>query len=437
MLTDYASVGGVELWNTTRLNAYLHSLGSPFVTGPDICHCETLTPAMVGDDLPFYDTPAADPAPWYDPDHDITGEFLGFLPLSIAGLDDDPRSRNVTNAVGGGGVFGPVRALPRTMTVTGILIGTTCCAAEFGIHYLAESLAGCDGDSCDGGCFEMYDCCPTEDETPEQFEARARRTFRRTSIVDGPRVIRRDGSGTCGRGTCSGGDVITVEFTLVAASPWAWTETIPLLDVPLPIPDDTECVEWCVGDACLGEGCLFAACVTFGDACADPRNPVPTPPQPTVPSTSFCVPLAPTRVCYDIDLTNRPQWSSDVPMITVNAGSTELRNVKVAIYEKKTDTPLDCDEIADQSRCSPQNEFVITYVPAGGSVTIDGQTGRATALCAGLCQSASSVYGDQNGGPVRINELSCAQFCFCVETDSLNPPADDATVELGVSGRGY
>lgn len=445
MLTDYLAIGSQEVWSTPRLRAYLASVGSPFTSGTDICGCDTLTADALGDEP--YTTPddTTSPAPWWDPDIPESAEFLGFLPLTITGLEDNPRARNVTNAVGGGGVFGPVRALPRTITVTGLLIGTSCCAAEFGVHWLAEALAGCTGDSCEGDCVAMYNCCPDQEMTQEELTERHRRTLRSTALVSGPTVLDRTGTGSCARGNCSvAGDIIQVEFVLVAASPWAWAETIPLLDVDLPIGGTGDCIDWCLSNrgpgqthGCAPSECQFADCDAASDACADPRSPVPAPPQPTAPQASFCVPLATQRDCYTIDLTNRPQWSNDVPMVTLTAGSSDLRNVRITFYEKQDDTTLDCDEIADANRCAPQNDFVITFIPAGGSVTIDGQTGRATSECAGDCRTASTVFGSQDGGPVRVRPLDCAQYCVCVETDPLFPPAADAGLSLGVSGRGY
>lgn len=445
MLTDYLATGPQEIFNTVRLRAYLENVGSPFTTGSDICGCDTLTRAMLEDSpaSPVYDTPATDPAPWYDPDLPETTDFLGFLPLSITGLNDNPRARNVTNAVGGGGIFGPSRALPRTMVVTGLLIGASCCAAEFGMHYLAEALAGCSGDACDGDCIEMFNCCPDATSTRAEFLAKHRRTFRRTSLVSGPTETNRVGDGTCARGTCgAGGDIIEVEFTLVAASPWPWTDPVPLLDVGLPIGGTGACVEWCLSpgsgaSACNSGECKYASCTGTTDPCADPTKVVPSPPVPTQPEASFCVPLVSERACYAIDLSTRPQWSSDVPVITLSSGSSELRNVRVTFYQKADGSPLTCDQVADAGRCDPHSDFYINYVPRSGTVTIDGRVNQATLDCNGECQSASTVFGSADGGPLRINEINCANLCVCIETDVNFPPAADATFSLSVAGRGY
>lgn len=448
MLIDYFSIGSNEVWSSLRTSTYLQTVGSPFTSGASWCSCPTLTRRMLdpdGEAAPAaYDTPATDPAPWYDADVADSGRFLGFLPLSMTGLDDSPRARNITNGVGGGGVFGPSRTLPRTITVTGLLIGTSCCAVDYGLHWLAESLAGCTGDSCDGDCVEMFNCCPDTSMTRAAFLAQHRRSYRRVALMSGPNVTDRVGTGgSCAAGTCgANGDILQVEFVLTAATPWPWTDETPLLDVDFPIGGSGACIEWClshaVGDndpVCIPGECAHAECTATTDPCADPLKAVPAPPVPTAPDPGFCIPLAPVRTCFSIDLTARPQWSSDVPMITVLAGSSELRNVRISMYEQPTGTTQSCAQIADQNRCSPVNDFFITYIPAGGAVTIDGQTGRATTECDGDCRTASTVFGSEDGGPVQITELTCAQYCVCLESDPTFPPAADSGFTLGVSGR--
>lgn len=481
MLLDYANAGGNEVWNTVRLRAYLQNVGSPFTTGSNICGCDTLTASNLGavdsagNPVTAYQTPTLDPAPWYDTAVPESGLFLGFMPLTVDGIDGSTQTRGVTNSVGGGGVFGPKRQLPRTITVTGLLIGASCCASDYGLHWLAEALAGCDADSCDGGCFEMFNCCPDTILTQAQLEAQHKRTFRRTALVSGPTVTARVGSGgSCARGNCgANGDIIQVEFIVTAANPTPWTAPTPLLDVGLPIGGTGACVEWCLANVdpnkcvewdtsgsggcvwdfsgpnpcldvpdqvqCQPGDCIHAECTSAGSssACADPLNPVATPPQPTAPSSPFCIPLAPERACYTVDLSSRPEWSSDVPVMTLTAGLTDLRNVGITFFEKPNGTTLTCDQIADANRCNPAAEFFVTYIPAGSSITIDGQSGRTTTDCGGSCEAATTVYGSNEGGPVNIPELGCAQYCVCLTSDPSFPPGADATFSLSVSGRGY
>lgn len=446
MLTDFLQVGGIEVINTARLRAYLGTVGSPLDSGPDICGCDTLTPDVLDPDGRPYTTPddPDNPAPWYDPDVPESASFAGFLPLSFDGIDDYPVKRAVTNAVIGGGALGPARVQPRTITVTGLLLGATCCAVEYGLHFLAEALQGCTGSACGGDCVTMFNCCPGEEETAEEFNEQHRRTYRRVALVDGPTVTARHGDGSCSSGRCSiGADIITVEFVLVAATPWAWTDEIPLLDVHLPTDDGTECITWCLhtGTGASGEcadgGCRLAGCPDVAAACADPACTPPSPPQPAVPSSCFCEALATNRECYELDLSNRPAWGTDVPVISVFAGSEDLRHLTISFYERaEQDGDASCAEIADRKRCDPLAVFEVSFIPAGGTLVLDGQIGRATVECGGECETSTSVWG-ADGAPPTWPAFDCASICVCLETDAIRPPADDARLMIGVTGLGY
>jgi hypothetical protein len=433
----YMEYGGVEIVNHTRLDQYLQTVGSPLDTGGG-CGCPTFTNEVL-DQLP-YTTPddANNPAPWYDPDVPESKEFAGVMVLDIDGLDDYPVQRTVTGGIAGGGAIGPSRALPRTITVTAILLGSTCCGVEYGLQFLGQALQGCAGGDCDGDCLVVYACCPGGGLTPDQFNERHRRTLRRVALVEGPRVTARAGTG-CSTGTCqSGADILTVEWVMTAAVPWLWTDPLPVMEVTPPMDLDGDCVEWCLhpaGDAGCPGGCKFAACVDPTAACADTRCLPEAPPMPGAPlATCFCLPLATERACYPMDLTSRPNWSTDLPVITVRSGSAELRNLTIAIYESG-EAGMTCDQVADFKRCTPVNYFHVAYVPAGGAVTLDGQTGRSTVECGGVCESSPDVYG-MDGMPVTFQPLDCSTYCICLETDLQNPPALDALVTLNVSGRG-
>ncbi len=437
MLTDFLYLGNQEIANTTRLQAYLTNVGSPFTSGRAICNCPAVTPAMLGDAA--YTTPGdpASPAPWYDADVPVSAEFLGFLPLSIAGLRDNTRSRTVTAGVNGGGFFGPSRPQPRTMVVRGVLVGVSCCGAEYGLDYLTDALNGCSGGLCDGDCLTLFDCCPDAAMTQEQWDREHSRTFRRVSLTDGPNVLSWDGDGgSCSRGTCGGGGLIQGEFTLAAATPWAFGREVSLLDVPLP-RDTAECVAWCVhtddGEPC--EDCNFRPCPVDEQPGADPAFPIPTPPQPQAPRTAICDPLATAVACYALDLAARPQWAEDVPVITVFSGAQPMRQVKISLYAKTLPyADMTCDEAMGDLACDPIAVWNIGYVPAQSYLTLDGEVQRAIQTFSGQCVQSATVTGG-NGGGVTWPELDCADYCLCIESNAMIPPAADATVSFAVSGR--
>ncbi|MFD3848198.1 hypothetical protein ACFWVB_20195 [Streptomyces microflavus] len=469
-LFDYFTIGGVEVANAARLNAYLETeaVGSP-LTQASVCVCPTLTAEVLGDE-PYVD-PATDDAPWYDASVPESAEFAGFLVLSMEGLDEFPVRRSVTNAITGGGVLGPARVLPRTIVVTGILLGATCCGVEYGWHWLQEVLQGCTGQQCGGDCMDLFACCPAEEMTEAEFQSAHGRRLREVALVDGPRVTDRIGNGCTAGGECSSGaDILTVEFTLVAATPWLYTDPLPVLSTFLPLDESGDCITWClkggptvcieVSSGCIigapvvaagscgdvewpvddypcASVCRLAACVDATESCSDSACQPPAPPTVAELGTCFCVPLAVERDCYDVDLTGQPAWSVDTPTFTIIAGSKEVRNVRITVYERtEKEVALTLDQLTALKRCSPLAEFIVTYVPAGGTLTLDGQVGRALISCGGRCQTSPDVYG-ADGGPVVFPRMDCARYVVCIETDVMNPPAPEAMFTLSLSGRGY
>ena len=440
-INDYIKLGGVEIVNSARLFEYLTSVGSPLTTFSN-CACPTFNNTIVGDEP--YTTPddPLSPAPWYDPDVPESVEFAGLMLLSIDGMDEYPVTRSTTTAVSGGASLGPTKVQARTLTFTAVLLGSTCCGVEYGLHWLAEALNGCTttGGSCDGDCLELYNCCPGTETTPAQFNDAHHRTLLRVGLTDGPRVTGRIGDGCSNTvGQCqSGADILTVEWTLTATTPWAWTDVTPLLEVVPPSDDTPGCVTWCfhppVGGIELpgcGGTCRLAECADPEAGCDDAVV------APSVADSCFCVPLATVRECFDIDLTGRPMWSVDAPVFTVRAGSSGLCGLTITIYERSSgDAALTCEEIAVKRRCEPHSVYYVQTMAAGEVLTLDGRVGRAIVQCRGECGTSMDVYG-QDGGPVQWNTLDCAQYCICLETDVMHPPAADAAVLLGVSGRGY
>ncbi|WP_371798977.1 hypothetical protein OG963_14155 [Streptomyces sp. NBC_01707] len=489
MLEHYLTLGGTEIANSARLAAYLESVGSP-LDSVGACACETFTADLVGD-AP-YTSPEGDGAPWYDPNVPESAEFAGLLVLTVDGLDEHPMQRTVTRSATGSAAFGAARVLPRTITVTALVLGVTCCGANYGFRWLAQALdggpstrsgsgTGCTGGACGGDELVLYNCCPAEAEDPAQFAARHRRTLRRVALVEGPRVVARNGNGCSGRGGCSSGaDILTVEFVLSAGTPWLWTDPVPVLDVSVPTDDGTECITWCVhrsadepvnpvclelGDTCppgavsveltdaacgdvvwpdretlnlpCGEPCRLAACPDLGALCSDPTCRTPAPSVAPPPETCFCNAIAVNSEVYELDLSTSPVWFGAAPIITVNAGSGDLRRFTVSFFERRPEHDgLTCEEVVAMERCNPHSVFNVAYVPVGGTMVLDGQVGRDTVECAGSCEPSPDAYG-RDGGPLDFPLLKGTRFCVEVTADAIFMPADDATVTVALSGREF
>ncbi|MFG2404286.1 hypothetical protein ACGFR8_08080 [Streptomyces brevispora] len=477
MLEHYLVLGDTEIANSARLDAYLESVGSPLDSG-GACGCETFDAVLVGDEP--YTTPEEDGAPWYDPAVPESADFAGLMVLSVDGADENPMQRSVSQSAAGSAAFGPARVQPRTITVTAVLLGATCCAVDYGLRWLAQALAGSTAPGCGGDGLTLYNCCPDEFEDPAPFAAAHRRTMRRVALVDGPRVIARAGTGCAGRGGCStGADILTVEFVLTAATPWAWGDPVPVLDVEVPTDDGTECITWCVhrsiddpydpvcveaGDSCppgavaveltdavcdlpwpdresLGlvcdRTCRLKVCPDMDALCGDPGCSIPTPPVAPPPQTCFCSALAVNSAMYELYLNDRPGRFGAVPVITVEAGNKVLRHLTITFFERRMEHDgMSCEEVAEMERCAPHSVFEVAYVPVGGTLVLDGQVERASVECAGSCESSPDAYG-ASGGPLQFPLLTRSSYCVLVEADAIAVPADDARITIALSGREY
>lgn len=261
MLDSYATLGCTEVWNHARLDAYVAAGIKPRRMSILPCGCPTLGEAL-GE---TYTTPEVDGAPWYDADVPESAGFAGLLVLSITGLDDSPVTRSVRQGIGNGGIIGRPRYGPRYITVRGLLIASTCCAAQYGMAWLVQAAQGCGGAGCGSGAcggdtMEVLTCCPDSREDdecegegqeplpPDPSGDDLRRCLKQAAVIDGPRVVDEHGSG-CGQCgfSCATPEV---EFTIAAGEPWYHTVTPRMVLACEPFGEGTGappdgCVEFC------------------------------------------------------------------------------------------------------------------------------------------------------------------------------------------------
>lgn len=459
MLEGYLTLGGVEIANHARLQAYIDA---GLVGGWDhleACGCPTLTAASLGE-APYV-SPSADPAPWYDANIAASGEFSGLLLLGVSGIDDRPTSRAVSQSVTGGGGFGRQRIAPRTMVCSGVLLGQTCCGVAYGLRWLGQALDGCATPTCDGGDMEVFDCCPSEELSSVQMATHLR-TLRRVALTQGPTVTRRAGEG------CQGGctaDVLFVEFILTAAQPWLWTPLDQVASESVPTDDGTACIEWtAVATGCEETGpCCHNASCSVHSGCSDPACITATPPEVRRPVSCACLPLATNRTCVEIDTSGFGAITELVPVITVQAGTSDLRRLLLSFYElpegstaaccEATTQDIDYDEatvdyddadvyydgevpaVVDIERCDRHSFYLVGYVGAGQTLVLDGTIARATVDCDGASEPSPDVWG-ADGAPLSFPPLGCGRtYCLAIEADALFTPADDATVTIELAGR--
>ena len=133
----YLTLDGVEIINAARTEAYAATAGAPWFK--PVYNNDALR-VLLGQSP--YSTPGIDLAPWYDEDTVDSYNFWGFYPLSVDGLDDSSRTGNPVEFTTDGGSPGRVRSTMKSVVYSGLLVGETETAVEYGMRWLRRALLG-------------------------------------------------------------------------------------------------------------------------------------------------------------------------------------------------------------------------------------------------------------------------------------------------------
>lgn len=182
-----------------------------------------------------YDTPATDPAPWYDAGVPESSRFLGYRVLNVQKAN--PLERDITKLItqvliesGGnehwlGGVIAPFRPLPQRYNFQVLLFACDELAMEYGYRYLEDHLLnGCPpGDTpCSLYEVEFRNTCQHLNSSPSQYDVMTGRWFlKNAGLVEGPvwgddpipgmrKYVRR------------------VDFSIVSEQPWTYGTPVGL-----------------------------------------------------------------------------------------------------------------------------------------------------------------------------------------------------------------
>lgn len=424
MAIDYLCFAGAEIANNCATVAYAQ--GGFSTVEVHNCGCCTALPDALGTK---FSTPAGDNQPWIDASEPDSADFAGLLITDITGLDTAPFSRTVIDVSTGGAVLGRGRYEARTIVVTGVLIGATCCAVDYGLRWLASALRGsCDTTNatsrCAGDDLTFFTCCPEVcEDAPGFVSAEAcfapyKRTLHRVALTDGPVVLSKQGTGC---GCCESCPVMVIQFTLVAGEPYAYSDPKTIAEGVALVPMESDCPVWVKvgpGDACAQTD----PCTATPDCTLDPNCPQPAKP-PSIPivfNPCSCTPLEQSTVCANIPASTISQNAEGVPIIEVFAGTTALRNVVITIY-----TNPQLLGAADLDPCSACSQMTVAYVPPSATLTLDGTTRKATITCPGERPvPANSVVG---GGskPFTWPVFDCGgvnyTVCVTANTGSVSP----------------
>ena len=353
--------GGVEIINAARTEAYCHTANIAWFYGCDSCPDFA---AGLGDKP--YTSPLVDEAPWFDPDDPDTRRFYGLYPLSITGIEDSTVTAQAVEALGDGGIVTVPRVGTRTVVCDGMLVASDDTANDAGMNWLRAALrgspcgpgvVGCTGDTVCflRGCPEI--CGDTAVAEGACLDSHLVHMHEVTTI-EGPKI-------TAKHAMSDGGSVWEIEWTMVAAKPWICSMGSPVLH----------------GGSLKGDSSPFKPVYNIPTtSCAEPIVPVfkdPTCPAlpkpyayPYVPLNCFKLPTNWDRYSMRIPASQVPRWSEAVPEISIQAPSTAMKFVRVRFYED----PLNWFDPTALDECAFCSEFLIQYIPANWTITIDGMT---------------------------------------------------------------
>lgn len=138
-----------------------------------------------------YDTPATDPAPWYDAGTPESARFLGYRVLNVTKANPLERSitKLISNMAGVGGVIAPFRPSAQRYNFQILLFACDELAMEYGYRWLDEHLRdGCVGATpCSVYDVEFRNTCQHLDSSPTQLEVMTGRWFlKNAGLVEGP-----------------------------------------------------------------------------------------------------------------------------------------------------------------------------------------------------------------------------------------------------------
>jgi hypothetical protein len=243
----YLLVSGVEVSNAARTLSYLRNgLGFPghWELGPgDVCGVLYRPPGTSGCTRTVYASPAADPAPWYDPTEPGAATFLGLHLLDIDGYDG-VAYRAVTNRLGGlgGATFSRQHRNPRAWKFRGALISRDDAGAEYGLRWLESALQASDCADCALGSLTVRLVCPPDDCSNEHLGMWSSYEVALTAgptEVDKGAVHRSEMQDVLG--DCR--DFVIVEFTLTAGNPFLYKP--PVLCLQATLSQNLVCTDIC------------------------------------------------------------------------------------------------------------------------------------------------------------------------------------------------
>lgn len=420
-------LGGVEIANSHRAASYFDAIAQPRLT-KTFDDTWVHTPRFLGQQA--YRLPKLDFAPWFDTDDPDSADFGGIWPMAVDGLDSAGWEREVIPGNSHGGTFGLGRYRERTIKVEAILYGANSVGLDYGLRWLTAVLRGdrCGGLNA-GQTLEYLSTAPNVDPTLDTASFNAcvapyKRELHEVVMTAAPEITERFGVDESSDAPTA--TAYKVTFELTAGVPWAFRPTgllaagLKFVTTGNPTPIYFE----------ICDGSPASVCTSSPGPLVDPQVPsVQTLVRPVPPKTiTVCEPLDTRRLTTTITKNAVPSTFDLVTTMTITAGSTDARKLRVRWVRK----PAGISDVQLLLDCYLVSDMYVSYIPALDTLVLDGPTGRPYVTTpAGQVIDAQSVVSRSDGGPWSPPTLTCDDDYMVV----IDAPGDvSAGLTVAISG---
>lgn len=403
MFNGYLKMAGQEIINSARTEAYAKA----FLPGLEVLPISAGLRERLGH-IPYV-SPAADRAPWYRAENPASARFYGLYPTALDGDDDSTRSIDVTELSGDGAVHSMPRHGSRDLRFVVMALAADHEALEEGMAWLRNALdpGGCVANSlgCGGWDAQMFASLPASPGAPNPL-----RNWYKVELLEGPRVTQRFASKRVA--------TVKLEFILNAGVPWPFTpmERVTSLDMNTGVVSVTDPAN----EDCSAVESAYDKFINdpyFTAITPPPKAPVVAPPN-ILDISSW------RRRTVPVPLTVTQRWGRTVPVVTVDAHSRALQQVRLRFYRRTVNL----------QGCDYEGEFLISYLPPNSTMTLNAITKEArVTLPDGTTVPGEHLLYGSDGLPFMWPTLSCRDaYTFVVD---MMPGNTDLVVTLDVAVR--
>jgi hypothetical protein len=107
-----------------------------------------------------------------------------------------------------------------------------------------------------------------------------------------------------------------------------------------------------------------------------------------------------------------------VPVTSLTTGSTDARGVRVRVYANPFGRSA-----AELDQCSYCGEFLLSYMPANSTLTVDAASREVTVTTGGRTVNALNLLYGSDGGPMTWPEMDCGiPYIVTVDLDAVTSP---------------